>query len=106
MATDNVVKSAFNTLSGSTADTVNLTQWWDRIEISNTGTTAMYATFNGTTPTVAADGTEIIEAGTTKIFSAGIQNGAGVVGSTTAPCHVVKVVGSSNTYGVIGVSGR
>lgn len=106
MATDNVTKSAHNTLSGSTADTVNLLQYWDRVEISNTGSTAMYATFNGVTPTVAGDNTEVIEAGTTKIFSAGTQNSGGIPGSTTTPCHVVKVVGSGNTYGVIGVAGH
>jgi hypothetical protein len=106
MATDNVTKSAYNTLSTTVADTVNLLQFWDRIEVSNTGTTSLYVTFDGTTPTAALDNADIVEPSVTKIFSYGIIRADGAPGSTTTPCHVVKVVGSGNTYGIVGVAGK
>lgn len=104
MSTDSVIKSASNTLSGTTVDTVNLKQWWDRIEISNQGNTALSVTLDGSTPTALGDNTEIVEALTTKSFPA-TRQGNGVPGDAALFCHIVKIIGSSNAYSVTGQAG-
>lgn len=106
MATLNKTKSVHTTLSTTVVDTINLLQFWDAIEISNRDATQhMYMTYNGDTPTALGDNTEIIEAGTTKIFPAYKPTG-GVPGSTSTPCHQIKVIGSGNLYSVTGVAGQ
>lgn len=105
MSTDSVIKSASNTLSGTTVDTVNLKQWWDKIEISNQGTTTLTVTLDGTVPTALMDNAEIVEAGVTKLFPAPRQ-GDGVAGSASLFCHIVKIIGSGNAYSVVGVAGQ
>ena len=105
MATDSVIKSASNTLSGTTVDTVNLKQWWDKIEISNQGTTTLTVTLDGSVPTALVDNAEIVEAGAVKLFPA-VRQGNGVAGSASLFCHIVKVIGNSNPYSVIGVAGQ
>lgn len=106
MATISKTKAAHATLSTTVADRVNLTQFWDSIEISNQGTVPMYVTWDGTTAAVsAADNTDIVEAGVTKAFP-GYTPGNGVPGSTSTPCHSLSIVGNANPYGVIGLSGQ
>ena len=104
MATDSVIKSASNTLSTTVVDTVNLKQWWDRIEVSNQGTTTLTVTLDGTTPTALMDNAETVEAGVTKLFPA-VTQGNGVPGDTSLFCHIVKIIGSGNAYSVTGVAG-
>lgn len=105
MSTDSVIKSASNTLSGTTVDTVNLKQWWDKIEVSNQGTTTLTVTLDGSVPTALMDDAEIVEAGTTKLFPAPRQ-GNGVAGDTSLFCHIIKVIGNGNPYSVVGVAGQ
>lgn len=105
MATDSVTKSASNTLSGTTVDTVNLKQWWDRIEISNQGVTTLTVALDGSTPTALGDNFEVVEAGTTKLFPAPRQ-GNGVAGDASLFCHIVKIIGNGNPYSVVGVAGQ
>lgn len=105
MATDSVIKSASNTLSTTTVDTINLKQWWDKIEISNQGTTALTVTLDGTTPTALMDNAEIVEAGVSKVFPA-VRQGNGIAGDTTYFCHIVKIIGNGNAYSVVGVAGQ
>lgn len=108
MATyDDVVKSTHQTLSGSTADTVNVTQFWDGIEIENRHTTnAMYVRFDGTTAVAAAAGTEYIGPEKSKHFTGGIYTGGGLVGNNTTPPHKISIVGTDNPYSVTGVAGE
>jgi len=105
MATDSVIKSASNTLSTTTVDTINLKQWWDQIEISNQGTTALTVTLDGTTPTALMDNAEIVEAGVSKLFRA-VRQGNGIAGDATYFCHIVKIIGNGNAYSVVGIAGQ
>lgn len=105
MATDSVIKSASNTLSTTTVDTVNLKQWWDKIEISNQGTTTLTVTLDGTTPTALMDNAEIVEPNSSKVFPA-IRQGNGVAGDSSLFCHIVKIIGNGNAYSVVGVAGQ
>jgi hypothetical protein len=106
MATISKLKSVHTSLSTTTVDIVNLLQFWDAIEVSNRdATNHMYMTYNGVSPTAAGDNTEIIEAGTTKIFPAYKVTG-GIPGDTSNPCHQIRVIGSGNAYSVIGVAGQ
>jgi len=105
MATDSVIKSASNTLSTTTVDTINLKQWWDQIEISNQGTTTLTVTLDGTTPTALMDNAEVVEPNVSKVFPA-IRQGNGVAGDATYFCHIVKIIGNGNAYSVVGVAGQ
>lgn len=105
MATNSVTKSKSATLSGTTVDTVNLKQWWDRIEISNQGVTTLTVALDGSTPTALGDNFEIVEAGTTKLFPAPRQ-GNGVAGDASLFCHIVNIIGNGNPYSVVGVAGQ
>jgi len=105
MATDSVIKSASNTLSTTTVDTINLKQWWDKIEVSNQGTSTLTVTLDGTTPTALMDNAEIVEAGVSKVFPA-VRQGNGIAGDATYFCHIVKIIGNGNAYSVVGVAGQ
>lgn len=105
MATDSVIKSASNTLSTTTVDTINLKQWWDQIEISNQGTSTLTVTLDGTVPTALMDNAEIVEAGVSKVFPA-VRQGNGIAGDTTYFCHIVKIIGNGNAYSVVGIAGQ
>ena len=105
MATDSVIKSASNTLSTTTVDTVNLKQWWDQIEVSNQGTSTLTVTLDGTTPTALMDNAEVVEPNVSKVFPA-IRQGNGVAGDTSLFCHIVKIIGNGNAYSVVGVAGQ
>jgi hypothetical protein len=105
MATDSVIKSASNTLSTTTVDTINLKQWWDQIEVSNQGTSTLTVTLDGTTPTALMDNAEVVEAGAVKLFRA-VRQGNGIAGDATYFCHIVKIIGNGNAYSVVGVAGQ
>lgn len=103
MATYDDVKSEHQTLSGTTADTVKLTQFWDHIEVSNRDLgTALYVSQTDATPTSAEAGTTYIGPGETKILRA-VNQAGGTAGSTSTPPHIVYVVGNSNAYSVEGI---
>lgn len=111
MASGNAVKSYHSTTTGTTAEIVGLKQFWDRIEITNKDD-ADYLTvrFDQVVPVSAAAETQVIPPGGAKVFgpSDGIQNVAGVPGSTTAAtfCHHVGLVGTGAVaYSVEGIAG-
>lgn len=108
MTTYSDVKSTHQTLTGTTADLVQLLQYWDGVEVSNrSGTGALSVVFNTTTaPTALVAGSEVVEPGVTKLFSPAPQRGSGVPGDTNFPCMLVGIVGSSNAYSVAGVAGQ
>lgn len=108
MTTYNDTKAVHQTLSTTVADLVQLTQFWDGIEITNSsGTSALTVVFNtATAPTAKQAGSETVEAGVTKLFSPVAQKADGVPGSTSLPCHQLGIVGSGNGYSVVGVAGK
>lgn len=96
MASYSVVRSKVATLTGSTVDTVTLTQRWDQIEVTNiTGTGRINFTLNGTTPTVDGDFLGVDPAGALRVLA----------NSFTSNTVVVKVIGDSNVYRVTGIEG-
>ena len=103
MATYDARKSEHQTLSSTTADTVKLTQWWERVEIVNrSASTALYFSQTDNTPTSAEENTEYVAPGSSVVVDAVNQDG-GVAGSTTNPCHVLYIVGDGNAYSVTGL---
>lgn len=114
MATYSVVKSTHQTLTGTTADTVNLLQFWDSVEISNRGTVPIYVVWGAgvTAPTSGVAGSDVVEAGITKLFPRSINGlvgndmGNANYGTGTSSPHVLQLVGNGNGYSVIGVQGQ
>lgn len=102
MATYTVSKSVNKTLSGSIADTVEITGQWTRIEIVNRSTSETLWISVGALPgsvpndpTVAGDNVEPVlpsERVSVRVF----------VPSTEK--KIVKLIGNSNPYSVIGAS--
>jgi hypothetical protein len=109
MATISDLRSVHATLSTTVADVVQITQFWDTIEIANLDeSNDLYVTFDGSTPVAGTEGQYVVPAGSAKVFGPpGISNPAGVPGSTTAAtvCHRVGVVGSGGSYSVEGHAG-
>jgi len=62
MATYAAAKAKHATLTASTVDTVTLSNC-SNVEVLNRGTTELYFTVDGTTPTVAGDNCYIVQAG-------------------------------------------
>lgn len=109
MATYNDARAQHQTLSGTTADLVLLTQFWDAVEVTNrSGTGGLTILFGTTVPTALVAGSEYVGPGETKLFSEVPFNGDGVPGSavTATACHLVNVVGNANAYSIVGVSGQ
>ncbi len=108
MATYDDPKAEHQTLTGTTADTVLLTQFWDNIEVSNrSGTAAITVTWGGTVaPTSLQPGSEVVEPGVAKLFPNVPFEADGVPGSTVLPCHKVWIVANGNAYSVVGVAGQ
>lgn len=104
MATISDVKSIHATLSTTTVDIAQLTQFWSTIEITNDDTSnILYVTFDGSTPVAAAEGTYMIPTDAAKVFGPeGIQLANGVPGSTSTPCHQVRVLGNGGVYHIEG----
>lgn len=106
MATYDAPKSEHQTLSGTTMDTVKLTQWHDRIEVSNKSTTtALYFSQTDGSVTSEKQDSEYVAPGASVIVIA-LNQPSGVPGNTTTPCHIVYVVGDGNAYGVVGLAGK
>lgn len=107
MATASDVKSISGTLTTTAEDIVNLTQFWDRIEIDNKSSDqGLYVKLDGGTAVAAGAGTEYIGPTQSKVFDSGIVNELGVPGSTTQAtvCHKVSLIGSANAYTVTGLA--
>lgn len=95
MATDSAVRSVTNTLSGTTADTVTLTQPWPAIEVTNRDTdTVIWVRQDGTTAVADANNATPIAASSSKILSASISS-AGTI--------IVSIVGDGGGYTIEGV---
>lgn len=95
MATDSNSVSVHRTLQGTVADTVTITQVWDRLRITNRDVTYGQDLWviAGATPTLTAalNGSHYIPAGCSIEIDYGSQG-------------VLQVVGSSNPYSVEGVT--
>lgn len=94
MASYTPAVSCHKTTSGTTADTITLTEGFRSIEVVNRGSTAIYCTFgkDAPTPVAEADGTTFIPAGGVVTLDGNSRGG-----------FVVKVVGSDSAYSVQGV---
>lgn len=96
MATDSVVRSCTNTLSGSTADTVTLTQAWQAIEVTNQHASEwIYLRQDGTTAVAEADNTTPVAPATSKTMTTIV---------TSSNTVVVSIVGNGNKYTIEGVN--
>lgn len=96
MATDSAVRSVTNTLSGTTADTVTLTQCWPAVSITNhDATDTIYFRMDGTAAVAAADGTTVVLPASTVIAKSAI---------TASGTTVVSIVGDGGTYTIEGVT--
>lgn len=96
MATDSAIRSVSNTLSGTTADTVTLTQPWSAIEVTNSDTTnILWVRQDGVTAVAAADNATPIAPSSSKIISASVS---------TTGTHVISVVGNGGGYTIEGVN--
>lgn len=96
MATDSDARSVTNTLSGTTADTVTLTQGWSAVDVTNhDATDVIYFRMDGTTAVAAANGCSVLLPGQSKVVAASL-NQAGQV--------VVSIVGDGGTYTIEGVN--
>ena len=107
MATISDVRAVNATLTATTADVVQITQFWDALDIGNfDADTPLYISFDGSTPVAGAEGLQVIPGGESRRFRT-IANADGVPGSTTAAtvCHRVGVVGDGGAYSVAGVAG-
>lgn len=95
MATDSAARSVTNTLTGTTADTITLTQGWEAVAVTNhDATDVVYFRTDGTTAVAAANDTIPVLPGTTVIRA---------VGTNTSGQIVVSVVGDGGAYTVEGV---
>lgn len=91
MATVTAVKSAHPTLTGTTADTVNLNDQWTEIEVINrSGSAPLYVRADGTTSVAEADNTDVVMPGEAVLVN-------------RIPAAGISVVGNGNAYSVIGV---
>jgi hypothetical protein len=103
MATYDALKSEHQTLSGTTADEVKLTQFWPYIEIANrSSSVGLYISQTDSTPTSGEENTDYVAPNSSILVRSRIQGGA-IPGDANNPCHRVYVVGSSNPYSVTGV---
>lgn len=106
MATYSDIKSIHAVLTTTAEDIVNLTQFWDRIEVENKdGAQLLYVRLDGVAAVTAGNGTEVVGPGDSKMFGPGGINRNGIVGDTTTPPHRISLIGSGNAYSVTGVSG-
>jgi len=106
MATISDTTSIHATLSTTTVDIANLTQFWGAIEVTNRDPiNTLWLRFDGTDPVAEAEGTYVVPPSTSKTFVES-YNPAGVPGSTTLAtmCHPVKVLGNGGAYSVEGVN--
>lgn len=96
MATDSAVRSVTNTLSGTTADTVTLTQPWPAISVTNADTVNdAWVRLDGTAASASADNNSRIPAGSTVILQGSVND---------ADQMVVSIVGDGGGYTIEGVN--
>lgn len=96
MATDSASRSVTNTFTGTTADTITLTQGWAAVAVTNHDVAdVVYFRWDGTTAVAAADNAIPVLPGVTVIRAVG-PNSAGQI--------VVSIVGDGGTYTVEGVN--
>lgn len=97
MATETGNGPFTNTLTGTTADTINLTNPWPKVEVTNhDATDLLYFRQDGTTAVAAADGCEVVLPGQKLVVKSQLsyRNGA---------CRVeLSVVGDGGLYTVSG----
>lgn len=100
MASETIQRSATNTLTGTTADTITFDQLWPAIEVTNhDATDTLYVLMNGTTTPVAVDGANqntVILPGSTKLVRA--------VPVPNTRTIVLSIVGDGGVYTVEGVN--
>lgn len=95
MATDTAATSVTNTLSGTTADTITLTNGWDAIEVTNhDATNWIYLRQDGTTAVAEADNTTPVPPSTSKVLAAA---------KNSVNDNVISIVGNGNKYTIEGV---
>jgi hypothetical protein len=96
MAAETGAASAHATLSGTTVDTVTLTQGFGAVEvIERGGTLPLWITYGATTPAdpvAAADDTTYVPPGAVVTIDANSRGG-----------FIVKILGNGNAYSVQGV---
>lgn len=93
-------KSVTNTLSGTTADTVTLQQWWDDVEVENHDVVnELWARTDGTA--AAADANENTRIGPGQSKKLGISVGP-AQGDT--PAKPISVVGNAGQYTIEGLT--
>lgn len=91
MATHTATKSVHETLTTTTADTVNLNDQWTEIEVINrSGTDPLYVRADGITAVAAADDTDVVMPGEAVLMN-------------RIPAAGISIVGNGNGYSVIGV---
>lgn len=96
MASYSHVKSVHKTLTGTTADTVTLTQMWEAIQIDNEDmVNDLFVRQDGTTAVADADGTTRIAPGSTSIIKSRPDWANNQV--------VISVVGNGGAYHIEGV---
>lgn len=92
MASHTVTRAKHSTLSGSTVDTITIAGV-SSVEVYNRdSTTDLYASGDGTTPTVGGDNTDIVPPNSAVV----IELSSGV--------SAVKIIGSNNAYSVTAVT--
>lgn len=74
MASGSAFKAYHSTLSANTVDTVTLTAWSRYVLVINRSSDVIYATTDGTAPTVGGDDTYCVPANSSKmLFNEGVQ---------------------------------
>lgn len=96
MASESEEKSVTNTLSGTTADTITLTNPWRYIEVTNEDSTNyLYFRMDGTTAVAQANGCFVVAPSKSKVVKTQITYNAG-------PKVVISIVGNGNVYNIEG----
>lgn len=92
MASKSAFKAAHGTLSANTVDTITLSAWSRYVLVINKSSDIIYATTDGTAPTVAGDDTYCVPSNSSKLlFNEGVEPepALGVTAGT-----VVKLISS------------
>ena len=101
MAAHSVLRSKTATLTGTTVDTVTLTQPWDRIEVANQSTSVpLYVRFDGTAPTSGGDNCTYIGPGQSVVVPA-VQLRSSLGGTNW---HRASIIGNGNAFTVEGLA--
>ena len=101
MASDHHAKSVHNTLSTTTADKISFDQPWGGVEVTNNDASVRLFAAKNATAVSAADGTEVIEPGTSKIVFPG--QWVGDPDQDFSAGDYISIVGNGNIYSAEGV---